>query len=287
MSERLTRVEFTNLGKVLYPQLKVTKKQVVEYYIKIAPKMLGLLVDRPLVLTRYPNGVQEEGFYEKDAPAGTPGWVKTFRNYSESARRELNYIVCDNLDTLVWLGNLAALEIHMTLSKVDAFDLPDLVVFDLDPKAPATYDDADEVLHLLKAKLDSLGLKSYVKTSGKKGFHVLIPIEARYTFEDVRRFVQKVGESLKSQTDKIVTERSKKESPGKVYVDYVQNSRGRTMVCPYSLRATEQATVSTPLSWREAKKGLNPESLNLFSVVKMEDNPWKGLFEDRQKLKDV
>src|SRR4030065_2686267 len=133
MSERLTRVEFTNLGKVLYPQLKVTKKQVVEYYIKIAPKMLGLLVGRPLVLTRYPNGVQEEGFYEKDAPAGTPGWVKTFKNYSETARRELNYIVCDNLDTLVWLGDLAALGIYMTLSKIEAFDRPDLVVFDLGP----------------------------------------------------------------------------------------------------------------------------------------------------------
>src|SRR4030065_298033 len=152
--------------------------------------MLGLLVDRPLMLTRYPNGVQDEGFYEKDAPAGTPGWVKTFRNYSESARRELNYIVCDNLDTLVWLGNLASLEIHMTLSKVEAFDRPDLVVFDLDPKAPAGYD------------------------------------------------------------DEVVTEPSKKESPGKVYVDYVQNSHGRTMVCPYSLRATELATVSTPLAWR-------------------------------------
>lgn len=287
MSERLTRVEFTNLGKVLYPQLRITKKQVVEYYIKIAPKMLGLIVDRPLVLTRYPNGVQKEGFYEKDAPAGTPGWVKMFRNYSESARRELNYVVCDNLDTLVWLGNLAALEIHMTLSKVEAFDRPDLVVFDLDPKAPAGYDDEVEVLHLLKEKLDSLGLKSYVKTSGKKGFHVLIPIEARYTFEDVRKFVQKVGESLKSQTDKVVTERSRKESSGKVYIDYVQNSHSRTMVCPYSLRATEQATVSTPLSWREVKKGLNPESLNLFSVVKIEDNPWKRLPEDRQKLEDV
>jgi bifunctional non-homologous end joining protein LigD len=287
MSERLTRVEFTNLGKILYPQLKVTKKQVVEYYIKIAPKMLGLLVDRPLVLTRYPNGVQEKGFYVKDAPAGTPDWVKTFRNYSESARRELNYVVCDNLDTLVWLGNLAALEIHMTLSKVKAFDRPDLMVFDLDPKAPAGYDDEVEVLLLLKEKLDSLGLRSYVKTSGKKGFHVLIPIESRYTFEDVRKFVQKVGESLKSETDKVVTERSKKETPGKVYIDYVQNSHGRTMVCPYSLRATEQATVSTPLSWREVKKGLNPESLNLFSVGKIEDNPWKGMFEDRQKLKDV
>jgi bifunctional non-homologous end joining protein LigD len=287
MPEKLTKVEFTNLEKVLYPELKITKKQVIEYYIRIAPKMLGLLVDRPLVLTRYPNGVSEKGFFEKDAPSGTPNWVKTFRNYSKSAKRELNYIVCDNLDTLVWLANLAALEIHMTLSKIDAFKIPDLVVFDLDPKSPAKYDDVIDVAHLLKEKLDALGLESYVKTSGKNGLHVLIPIEIGSSFEQTRRFVQKTGNSLKKETDKVVTERSKKETPGKIYIDYVQNSHGRTMVCPYSLRATPKATVSTPLLWSEVEKGLNPESLNLFKVSKLADNPWEGLFNVKQKLGDV
>jgi len=287
MPEKLTKVEFTNLDKILYPELKITKKQVIEYYIRIAPRMLGLLVDRPLVLTRYPNGVHEKGFYEKDAPSGTPNWVKTFRNYSKSAKRELNYIVCDNLDTLVWLANLAALEIHMTLSKIDAFEIPNLVVFDLDPKSPANYDDVIDVAHLLKEGLDALGLESYVKTSGKNGLHVLIPIEEGPSFEQARRFVQKTGNSLKKETDKVVTERSKKETPGKIYIDYVQNSHGRTMVCPYSLRATPKATVSTPLLWSEVEKGLNPESLNLFKVRKLADNPWEGLFQVRQKIGDV
>ena len=287
MSEKLTKVEFTNLDKILYPKLKITKRQVIEYYIKIAPKMLDLLVDRPLVLTRYPNGVQQEGFYEKDAPPGTPSWVETFRSYSRIAERELNYVVCNNLDTLIWLANLAALEIHMTLSKTSAFETPDLVVFDLDPKSPAGHDDAIEVANLLKEKLDAFGLKSYVKTSGKKGFHALIAIEEGHTFEQTRRFVQKIGESLKKQTDKVVTERAKSESPGKIYIDYVQNSHGRTMVCPYSLRATAQATVSTPLAWSNVRKGLNPETLNLFSVVKIADNPWRGLFQDKQKLGHV
>ena len=287
MSEKLTRVEFTNLDKILYPELKITKGQVIEYYIKIAPKMLDLIADRPLVLTRYPNGVQAEGFFEKDAPLGTPSWVKTFRSYSKTAERELNYVVCDNLDTLIWLANLAALEIHMTLSKTSAFENPDLVVFDLDPKSPAGYDDVVEVANLLKEKLDALSLKSYVKTSGKKGFHLLIPIGEGYTFEDARRFVQKIGEYLKKQTDKVVTERSKSETPGKIYVDYVQNSHGRTMICPYSLRATPQATVSTPLAWSKIKKGLNPETLNLLNVVNIADNPWQGLLEEKQKLGDV
>lgn len=125
MPERLTKVEFSNLDKVLYPELKITKGQVIEYYIKVAPKMLGLLAQRPLVLTRFPNGVDKESFYEKDAPKGTSSWVETIKRYSESAERDIDYIVCNELDTLIWLANLAALELHMTLSLKDSFESPD------------------------------------------------------------------------------------------------------------------------------------------------------------------
>lgn len=168
MSEKLTKVEFTNLDKVLYPESNVTKAQVIEYYIRIAPKMLDMLAARPMVLTRFPNGIDEEGFYEKDAPLGTPNWVKKFKKYSETAKREIDYIVCDDLDTLVWLANLAAIEMHMTLSRTDSFENPDLVLFDLDPKSPANLEEIVEVALLLKERLNTLGLTSYVKTSGKK-----------------------------------------------------------------------------------------------------------------------
>ena len=284
MPERLTKVDFTNLDKILYPDLKITKGQVIEYYIKIAPKMLDTIFDRPVVLTRFPNGIAQEGFYEKDAPQGTPTWVKTSRKYSETAQREISYVLCNDLDTLIWLANLAALEIHMTLSKSDSFDHPDLIVFDLDPKAPAGLDEAVEIANMLRKKLDSLGLKSYIKTSGKKGLHVLFPLVKGYTFKETREYVQKIGESLKKESELIVTEKSKSPTAGKVYIDYVQNSHGRTMVCPYSLRATPQATVSTPLPWTEVKKGLNPEKLNLFTVVQAKENPWKDMMENSQKL---
>ena len=287
MPERLTKVDFTNLDKILYPDLKITKGQVIEYYIKIAPKMLDILVGRPVVLTRFPNGIAQEGFYEKDAPQGTPAWVKTSRKYSETAQREINYIVCNDLDTLIWLANLAALEIHMTLSQADSFENPDLIVFDLDPKPPAGYDEAAEVAALLKEKLDSVGLKSYVKTSGKKGLHVLFPLITGYTFKQTRDFVQRIGESMKKENEMIVTERSKSDTTGKVYIDYVQNSHGRTMICPCSLRATPQATVSMPLRWDEVKKGLNPENLNLLTATKIEETPWKGMMENNQKLVDL
>jgi bifunctional non-homologous end joining protein LigD len=284
MSEKLTKVEFTNLDKTLYPEPKITKKQVIEYYIKIAPKMLDILNNRPVVLTRYPNGVDQVGFYEKDAPQGTPTWVKTSRKYSETAQREISYILCNDLDTLIWLANLAALEIHMALSQADSFDHPDLIVFDLDPKPPASLDEATEAANLLKKRLESLGLKSYIKTSGKKGLHVLFHLDKGYTFKQTREYVQKIGESLKKESELIVTEKSKSTTAGKVYIDYVQNSHGRTMVCPYSLRATPQATVSTPLPWTEVKKGLNPEKLNLFTVIQTKENPWKDIMENNQKL---
>jgi bifunctional non-homologous end joining protein LigD len=287
MTERLTKVEFSNLDKILYPELRITKGQVIKYYIKVAPKMLNLLTDRPIVMTRFPNGIDKEGFYEKDAPQGTPAWVKTFRRYSETAEREINYVLCNDLDTLLWLANLASLEIHMTLSKADSFENPDLVVFDLDPKTPADYDDVVEVALLIRERLDDLSLRSYVKTSGKKGLHIIMPIVNRYTFQQTREFVQKIAAYVGKQTEKIVAQSSKSAMSGKVHLDYVQNSHGRTMICPYSTRATPRATVSTPLEWSEVKKGLNPEEFNLFSVVKVSKSPWEGLLENRQKLEAI
>jgi bifunctional non-homologous end joining protein LigD len=175
----------------------------------------------------------------------------------------------------------------MTLSQADSFEHPDLIVFDLDPKPPAGSDEAAEVAALLKEKLELFGLKSYVKTSGKKGLHVLFPLVKGYTFKQTRDFVQRIGESLKKETKMIATERSKADSGGKVYIDYVQNSHGRTMVCPYSLRATPQATVSMPLRWDEVKKGLNPEKFNVLTATKIEESPWKGIMENSQKLVDL
>jgi bifunctional non-homologous end joining protein LigD len=284
MGERLTKVEFTNLDKILFPQLKITKAQVIEYYIRIAPKMLSLLADRPLVLTRFPNGVNKEGFYEKDAPEGTPSWVRTTKIYSETVHRNVNYIVCNDLDTLIWLANLAAIEIHMPLSKVDAREKPDFVFFDIDPEPPASYADAVAVANLLKEKLDQLGLMSYVKTSGKKGLHVLIPIVREHDFSTTRAFVHQIGQHLSKELAIVVSEFGESRMPGKVFVDYLQNSHGRTMVCPYSLRVTPEATVSTPLEWADVKKEIKPAEFNLFSVVKLEKDPWKGILENQQKL---
>jgi bifunctional non-homologous end joining protein LigD len=277
-------VDFSNLDKVLFPKPKVTKAQVVEYYIKVAPRMLGLLSERAIVLTRYPDGVEAKGFYGKDAPQGTPEWVKTVTFHSETAKRDVNYILVNDLDTLIWLGNLAALEIHMPLSRVDAREKPDFVLFDIDPEPPATFQDGIDVALVLKEKLDQLGLQSYVKTSGKKGLHVVIPIERDYTFRVTREFAHVIGQHLAKELEIAVSEFSDTKTPSKVFLDYAQNSHGRTMVAPYGLRATPDATVSTPLEWKEVQKGLKPETFNLFTVVKRKKDPWKEILDKRQKL---
>jgi len=285
VKEKLTKVEFTNLDKTIFPKLGIAKAQVIEYYIKIAPKMLGVLENRPLVLTRFPDGINREGFYEKDAPQGKPSWVKTVKIYSETAKRDVNYVLCNDLDTLIWLANLAAIEIHMPFSKADSREKPDMIFFDVDPEPPATYKEATTVALLLKEKLDNLGLESYVKTSGKKGIHVLIPIVPENSFRETRNFVHKIGEQLAKEQKLVVSEFKETKKPGKVFVDYLQNSHGRTMACPYSLRAVPEATVSTPLEWSEVKKGIKPTELNIFSVVKREKDPWKGILENKQRLK--
>jgi bifunctional non-homologous end joining protein LigD len=282
--KRLTKAGFTNLSKIMYPVPKITKAQIVEYYIRMAPVMLGMLADRPVVLTRFPNGVEGESFYEKDAPLGAPSWVKTFRKYSEVAKRDINYILCNDLDTLVWLANLAALEIHVTLAKASSFENPDLLLFDLDPQPPADFDDVISVTLLLKETLEELSLKSYVKTSGKRGLHVVVPIVNGYSYGQTREFVHLIGKYMSKKSEIVASEFTKVKKPGTIYLDYLQNSHGRTMVSPYSLRATPQATISTPLDWKDIKKGLKPEALNLFTVVKIHERPWEGLIANSQKL---
>jgi len=277
-------VVFSNLDKVLFPKPGITKGQVVKYYIKMAPRMLGMLAERAIVLTRYPDGVDEKGFYEKNAPQGTPKWVKTAKIHSETAKRDLNYVLVDDVDTLIWLGNLAALEIHMPLSRIDDRETPDLVLFDIDPEPPAEFDDGVDVALLLKDKLDQLGLLSFVKTSGKKGLHIVVPIVREYSFRFTREFAHVVGRYLAKELEIAVSEFSDTKTPGKVFVDYTQNSHGRTMVIPYGLRAMPDATVSTPLEWSEVEKGLKPDSLNLFTVVKRKKDPWKEILNNRQKL---
>jgi len=279
--DRLTRVQFNHLDKVLYPAVGIKKLDFIKYYIKMAPLMLPFLEGRALVVNRFPDGVEHNGFYGKDAPPGTPNWVRTFHTYSEAAGRQLDYIICNDLDTLLWLANLAALELHIPLAKIDKPDNPDMILFDLDPQPPAGMVEVVRVTRAIREKLKTRDLKAWVKTSGKRGLHVVARVERKRTFDETRALAHEIGIELAKETGIVSSEKGQKR-PGTVYIDYPQNGHGRTMVCPYSLRATPTATASTTLSWDELD-ALNPGTFTIRSVPERGDN-WKGFWEKADRL---
>jgi bifunctional non-homologous end joining protein LigD len=287
VEQRVGKVPVTNLDRVLYPGLPATKRDVIAYYIRAAPRMLPFLTGRQLVMQRFPDGVDRPGFYEKDAPQGTPGFVKLFTRYSETAERSIRYIVCEDLDTLVWLANLAALELNIMLSRTDAPSTPDMLLFDLDPEPPAGFPEARIAAGHLAEILDDLGLASYPKTSGKKGLHVVVPLESQYRFEQTRHFVHAVGLLLAKRSSLIVSELSQTRDPGTVFIDYLQNTEGKTMISPYSLRAVPGGTVSMPLTWKEVRSGASPEDFTIMTASSREEDPWEGFFENAERLPEA
>jgi bifunctional non-homologous end joining protein LigD len=280
----LTRVHLTNLDKVMFPALPVTKQEVITYYIKMAPRMLPFLHNRPLTMHRYPDGVGGEDFYEKDAPRGTPDYVDIFTRYAKTPDREVHFILCNNLDTLIWLANLASLELHVTLSTAGAYDSPDLLLFDIDPEPPLTFDDTIDVAHSVHERLEDAGIQSYVKTSGKKGLHIVVPLSAGYRFDEIRAFAHTMGKHIARDTPYIVAEFPHSQDPGTIFIDYLQNAHGKTMAAPYSLRATDSATVSAPLSWDQLKHGIHPEDFNIRTMLSGSEDPWRDIFDTRQTI---
>ncbi len=251
------RIPVTHLDKVLYPKAGFTKGQVIDYYIRIAPVLLPHLRDRPLTLKRYPNGVNGPFFYQKHCPEERPNWVATARVWGEQKEEEICFCVVNNLPTLVWLGNLADLELHTSLARRTNVECPIMVMFDLDPGAPATILECAEVALWLKYVLEKLGLQSVVKTSGSKGLQVCVPLNTPTIHDLTKAFARKLAESFEQQNPGLVVAKMSKDlRRGKVLVDWSQNDRHKSTVCVYSLRAKDNPTVSTPLTWNEVEAAL-------------------------------
>jgi bifunctional non-homologous end joining protein LigD len=248
-------LKLSNLGKVLYPQTGYTKADVIAYYTAIAPVLLGHLAERPLTVTRWPDGVQAKSFFQKQSPAHRPEWVRTATVASE--RKPIDYTLANDLQTLVWLANLAAIELHVPLARAQAIARPTALVFDLDPGAPATIVECCHVGLQLQGMFEHLGLESYAKTSGSKGLQVYVPLNsADITYNRTKPFAKAVAELLESaEPDAVVSRMTKTRRTGKVLIDWSQNDAKKTTVCAYSLRASERPTVSTPLDWDEVRAG--------------------------------
>lgn len=246
-------LRLTNGDKIFYPATGFTKGDVVAYYERIAPVMLPYLSGRPVSLKRMPDGVQDFAFFEKRAPAKLPPWVRT-TTVASATHGMLTYLVIDNLETLVWLANRAAIEFHTYLFKAGAEQAPTMMVFDLDPGAPAVLRECLPLALEIRNLLAELGLRSFVKSSGGKGLHVLVPLAGSAPFSVVKDFVRAVAGLLETRhPDTVTTSMAKVARPGKIFIDWSQNDHGKTTVCAYSLRGLARPTVSAPLSWAEVE----------------------------------
>ncbi len=258
------KLAVSNLNKVLYPKVGFTKGQVIDYYIRIAPVLLPHLKDRPLTMKRYPNGVDGEFFYEKNCPSHRPSWVKTAKVWSEGNQRDMHYCLAQDLPTLVWMANLADLELHTSLARKKNVAQPTVMVFDLDPGAPASIVQCCQVGIWLRDLLAGMQLKSFAKTSGSKGLQVYVPLNTSATFDDTKAWSRALAEHLEREHgDLVVSKMLKSLRNGKVLVDWSQNDEHKTTISVYSLRAKEEPTVSTPVSWDEVETCLKKKKAGL------------------------
>jgi bifunctional non-homologous end joining protein LigD len=258
----------TNQQKLYWPDEKITKGDVIRYYENIHRYIMPHLKDRPQSLRRTPNGIKDEGFFQKDAGKAIPAWIKTVKLRAESANRDIDYIICNDLATLLYLNNLGCIELNPWNSRTGKLDYPDYMIIDLDPSEKNSFSQIVDTALVVREILDKAGAPSYCKTSGASGLHVYVPLHARYTYDEIRAFAEIVVRLTEQQLPKTTTvERALNKRNGRIYLDYLQNKRGQTLASVYSLRPKPGATVSTPLQWKEVKPGLTPAQFNIFNVM--------------------
>ena len=255
------RLSVSNLDKVLYPLVGFTKAQVIDYYVRVAPTMLQHIGDRGVTLRRWPNGVNEQSFFEKRCPSHRPDWMKTCGGPGDRGG-SIDYCCIGEVAALAWTANMAALEIHAPMARCGDIETPTMVVFDLDPGAPATIVECCQVALDVRDVLDHLGLEVFAKTSGSKGMQLYVPVNTPATHEQASSFALAVGQLLEKQfPQRIIVNMAKAARSNKVFIDWSQNSRHKTTIAPYSLRALERPTVSTPIDWDEVAAGADGEPL--------------------------
>jgi bifunctional non-homologous end joining protein LigD len=292
MSEQITLIEgrqvkLTNLHKPLWPE-GYTKAHLIKYYLDMAPYILPHIHNRPVVMKRYPDGIAGEYFYQKECPDYAPEWIKT--HPVEHSEKTINYIVCNDSATLAWLANTASIELHAWPAKTDDLARPDIAVIDLDPAEGASFRDTLDIALLARKAMEEFGLESFPKTSGASGLHLFIPIEPAYSWQEVTGAMKYVAELIAGvYPQKATTERKVAKRPrGVIYIDYLQNGRGKTMAFQYGLRPLPGAPVSTPLLWEEIEQGnISPGNFNIktiFQRLEMMGDVYSRLLSLRQRL---
>ena len=260
-------VSFTNLTKIFWPAEGYTKGDLVDYYRANAPCLLPYLKDRPLVLTRYPDGIAGKSFFQKDAPEFVPGWLRIEKIYSRDSDRDIGYLIVNDTETLLYVINMGTIPLHLWSSRIGSLERPDWLVLDLDPKG-APFTDVVKVARSLHEILQQLGLESFIKTSGASGLHILLPLGARYTHEQAKNFARLLAMLGHDAVPEISTiARPLAARAGKVYIDFGQNGYGVTIAAPFAARPVPGATVSCPLMWEEVNENMHPSQFTIKTVL--------------------
>ncbi len=284
-------VNLTNQQKIFWPKEKITKGQLIDYYLSVADYLLPYLKDRPLSLHRFPNGITGSSFYQKDLDAeSTPAWIKTVPLHAASTGKNVDYMICNNEATLAYMINLGCIEINPWLSRTSRLDNPDYLVMDLDPE-DIGFKYVVETALCIKEVLEQLNIKGFCKTSGASGLHIYVPTGGKYTFDTCRLFAEYIARQTHQQlprTTSII--RAKAQRKKKVYVDFLQNSRGQTVAAPYAVRPKPGATVSTPLLWEEVNEQLNIADYDIFNTLdrlQKKGDLWQPVQKEKNDLKKV
>jgi bifunctional non-homologous end joining protein LigD len=284
-------ITFSNLTKVYWPEERYTKGDMIEYYRSVSSWMLPYLRNRPLVLTRFPDGIDGKSFYQKDAPEFAPEWIRTISIWSEDTQREIRYFVCDDEESLLYIANMGSIPLHIWASRVGSLELPDWCVIDLDPKE-APFSDVIRTAQVLHRLCESAGLPNYVKTTGKTGLHILLPLGRQCTYAQSRTLGELLARVVLRELNDIATiTRHVTKRGDKVYLDYLQNRHGQTIVAPFSVRPLPGATVSMPLLWDEVNESLDPKAFTIKTaperLAKLKTDPMLTVLEEKPDLEEV
>ncbi len=278
-------IEISNENKILFPKSKIKKSDLINYYEKISKTISPHIKDRPIVMHRFPDGIQDPGFYQKNVSDYFPKWISTIKLKKEDGTVE--HVLCQNKATLVYLANQACITPHIWLSKKGAIRNPDKLIFDLDP--PNT--DFDLVIHgakSLKKLLEKIGLVPFVMTTGSRGLHVVVPLLPKSSYDVVRDFAKDIGKFLENTDDNLTIQTRKNKRKGRLFIDYLRNSYAQSSVAPYSIRPIENAPVATPIDWDELqRKKMNSQYYNIkniFKRLKRKSDPWKNIYSKSKSI---
>jgi bifunctional non-homologous end joining protein LigD len=284
------KFEISHLDKIFFPKAGLTKGDLVEYYYRISEYILPYLKDRPHSLLRQPNGINGKAFFQKDVGDLPPEWIKRQKIHSDSTEKDIDYLVCDSRDSLLYMVQLGCIEINPWSSRVGSLEKPDWVVLDLDPE-DVPFNQVVEVANVVRRVTEDLGIPTYPKTSGKTGIHIFMPLKAKYDYEQAKKFAELLAHLVHRRTDNITSlERSPSKRQKKIYLDYLQNREGQTLAAPYSVRPTPQATVSTPLHWDELTSSLKSTAFtikNIFNRLDKVGDLWRPVIKDSVDIAKV